>query len=393
MRDPPPGKEAWRAGGGVESDAIAYLASDPVQNELVGVFETISATSLEVERKHNADKRSETTKVTGVARASRNSILRRYLGERDKHMRSIKQRRDAQKKVAHLNLHALALERRPDLFPRARGKLRWETGVSNQDMRALVEPRSASSNAEALREYIAANRDELQRELARRRDDARFEALQAQPVPYTSEEWMQFLVNNDAHFRDLLRTSEARRAPVSHRIHGRTTMAEAVSRFYPSPCSEHGHSPAWAYLKAGFYLFRAERQKQLVCYVASIGMTVYACLLVSTPVAQQYDLLLRPSFHEAFAPIAVALDTDELRHADEVECYALDVSVVELRSDRATLHIDGAEVARPPARSGNARGAKAGSSRDAPAAEQVDHDGQLMSDLLEKLQHAASDED
>jgi hypothetical protein len=65
-------QETWSAGRGVEADAVGHIMSDAVQVELVGIVEKAAASSLDVERKHNQDKRSETTKVTGCSAASRN---------------------------------------------------------------------------------------------------------------------------------------------------------------------------------------------------------------------------------------------------------------------------------------------------------------------------------
>ena len=76
-------QEAWKAAGGVEAIAVEYMMSDSVQDELVAIFERASATTLDAERKHQQDKRHETVKVTGCARASKNSILQRYLRERE----------------------------------------------------------------------------------------------------------------------------------------------------------------------------------------------------------------------------------------------------------------------------------------------------------------------
>ena len=75
-------KEAWAYAKGVEAQAVGYLMSPAVQAEIEGFLEQGSASSLEGERKHQQDKRSETVKVTGCARASRNSIIRRYLTKR-----------------------------------------------------------------------------------------------------------------------------------------------------------------------------------------------------------------------------------------------------------------------------------------------------------------------
>ena len=71
-------RDAYRCGSGSVVDVVSFIMSAEVQDELTGILEKASASSLDVERKHNQDKRSETTKVSGCARASRNAIIRRY---------------------------------------------------------------------------------------------------------------------------------------------------------------------------------------------------------------------------------------------------------------------------------------------------------------------------
>ena len=119
-------REAWRAAGGIECDAETYMESDRVQAELDAILQKAPASSLDVERKHKQDKFSETTKVTGCARASRNSILRRYRARRRPALAVAKDARRKQKASATLNIKALAIERRPELLTRGRGQLRSE---------------------------------------------------------------------------------------------------------------------------------------------------------------------------------------------------------------------------------------------------------------------------
>ena len=69
---------------GDRADALLFLTGDTVQREIEEICELASCTSLDVERKHYQDKRSEKDKVTSVARTSRNSILQRYLIDRRK---------------------------------------------------------------------------------------------------------------------------------------------------------------------------------------------------------------------------------------------------------------------------------------------------------------------
>ena len=55
--------EAW-AQDGSEGGACTYLSSDLVQSELTQIFSAANASSLDVERKHAADKRCERSRET-----------------------------------------------------------------------------------------------------------------------------------------------------------------------------------------------------------------------------------------------------------------------------------------------------------------------------------------
>ena len=71
-----PLQQAALAKGSIAA-AISHMMIARVQLEMQNVLAKGSCTSLDVERKNNQDKQADTTKVTGVARASRNSILQR----------------------------------------------------------------------------------------------------------------------------------------------------------------------------------------------------------------------------------------------------------------------------------------------------------------------------
>ena len=78
---------------GMEERCLPFMVSEDVQDELRDIFLRASATSLDVERKHNQDKQSERRRLSGVASASRNSIIARYLLTREGGLRAEMQRR------------------------------------------------------------------------------------------------------------------------------------------------------------------------------------------------------------------------------------------------------------------------------------------------------------
>jgi hypothetical protein len=95
----------------VEADAVGHIMSEGVQLELVGLLSKAAASSLDVERKHNQDKRSETTRVTGCSTASKNSILRRYSVYRKTVVGLKKDRQTRYEKAMKMNVRALAIQK------------------------------------------------------------------------------------------------------------------------------------------------------------------------------------------------------------------------------------------------------------------------------------------
>ncbi len=65
-------REAWRTA--TEAEAVSFLMSDRVQEELGQIFRIGHGTSLDVERKIAHDKRNEHSRLVTVARVSRNTI-------------------------------------------------------------------------------------------------------------------------------------------------------------------------------------------------------------------------------------------------------------------------------------------------------------------------------
>lgn len=103
------------------ASAISYLCSDAVQVELTRVLQALSASSLDVERKHAIDKKQEKSKVRSVATASRNSILQQYNVRRHLAVSQNIQIRKTNKRRRSMSSASLAVQRRPELLPRPAG--------------------------------------------------------------------------------------------------------------------------------------------------------------------------------------------------------------------------------------------------------------------------------
>ena len=96
----------------------------------------------------------------------------------------------------YINVQALAIQHCPDLFPRGKGKLHWQseaaTGYSNP------------GNIGGLRQYISDNRESLQCEVQRRRDRAAASSRQLAEVPkfpIRNRDWLHWLEQNEVEHR------------------------------------------------------------------------------------------------------------------------------------------------------------------------------------------------
>ena len=117
---------------GCRPSLIGWIScSATIQEELVQIVERLGHDSLDVERKNHQDRRNaKNHRTTTLARASRNGILREF---RTWRLDKLKQTMDAQKpakKYAKIGASALAVQGRPDLSKRGRGRLHWEEKVS-----------------------------------------------------------------------------------------------------------------------------------------------------------------------------------------------------------------------------------------------------------------------
>jgi len=333
-------QEAWAVANSVEADAVAYLMSDIVQTELEGIFEKGASISLVVERKHNQDKQSETKKVTSCSTASRNSIIRRYRVFRARELgdRSVPEKK--YKASLRMNVRALAIKKNPDLFSRAKGKLRWQQAVSAAQQREIAH----AGDEDALQKYIVEHRVELEQELSDLREQARSNYVASSALPLSSEDWLQHLEDNDEKFASLLKDAEKARRSVSMKIQASEDF-DSASRVYPLPCKEHGHAPRLSHLRSGFFCFRPKPSETMVCYVASIGTVVYACPLSATVKRNEFDMVLA-MFESQFKPMPLVLDDWGID--ETAESYSLTWTASSFAKDRVTIRMTGAEKVRRP---------------------------------------------
>ena len=155
-------ESAWRFGDQSELSAIRYLLQTHIQNELRVIGENIEGTTLDVERKHNIEKRGEARRVSSVAKCSRDGVLlswRKHACLRQ-HFSTHRAEERAKRKAKHLNITSMAMRKNPDVFPRGQGKLWWE-----KEGKSRTRTSNAQSSSAAFREYVTEHKEEPQQEV------------------------------------------------------------------------------------------------------------------------------------------------------------------------------------------------------------------------------------
>jgi hypothetical protein len=275
-------QDAFEIGGrpGITPKAIAYLMSTAVQDELTGLFKAGCATSLDVERKNNCDKRAEGRrgqKVKGIARASRDSILQRYRTQkvviRKAHLKAAHQLT----KVKHMNPRSLAIKKHPELFARGRGRLRnvaGEDSVTSEMMKSLT----SHGDETALQKFIYDNAEDLKKELHDIKQKAKDQSAQTLgPMPYSNQEWVEWLQVNDSEFRQKLKEATSARKVLGCRLLAQDLPA--LPRLRPQPLLNGcALSSTLLHCRPGFAAARADAEI-VVFFFTRLRARVWAALL------------------------------------------------------------------------------------------------------------------
>ena len=108
---------------GSETGAARFLASASTQEALELLLNSLMTTTLEVERRHAQVKRLETSKLTHVASASRNAILRRCQARLARLRAVLAAARAEGRRASRTNMSALTWRELPDAVGRPLGFL------------------------------------------------------------------------------------------------------------------------------------------------------------------------------------------------------------------------------------------------------------------------------
>ncbi len=280
-------REAWRRGGGVEARAVQCILDERCQRELETIARRIEGVTLEVERKHNYDRRAERRRVDTVAKASRDSFIRVWRGQSKSAYQEQRRRRASEQSGRgrkHLNVVAVACQLQPRLFPQASGKLRWQDAESVSPSK-LRDGRSSGP----LRQYIADHEDELKAEVKRLKTSpapcgrssgsGEFANSNSLPSwPLSKQGWVEWCGENGQRFAATLKSIRAgTRRKVNERLVPHARAPESVppaARGGRGDVAKSRCQTPWAgRLQNGFYALRnvGRPDSRIVVFVLSCG--------------------------------------------------------------------------------------------------------------------------
>ncbi len=334
-------REAWARGQ--LRDALHFMLSAQVQEELEQVFSHAQGISLDVERRHQAVKRSEKTKVISVSSASRNNIIQRYRLQRCRLLRQLESQRKIAKKQRHINARALAIKRRPDLVKRPRGKLRWEKNVSKAQASSIVQ----EGNSEQFTSFFEEHKDELEREAAQRRQSAKsiLRKAEAKLLPITNKDWMEYIEKNEVLFHDMLKQATARRRVHNQRLRPNPEMCRPAKRLLPHTSVQS--SDVWQKIllqqKPGWFCVLVNGTSKIVFFGCGLSGKTLVVELEAHPTQKRQFILPVRAFSSGIFKPADSLLSGAHCHVATVEIFALDVEfVTAMDNTDLVLRISGA---------------------------------------------------
>ena len=190
---------------------VRFMTSSVAQGDVDEFVLRTFATSLAVERKQNLDNNSTgaSAKTVTLASASRNGIWQTHRITRNRQLAVKEAALKRWKKLRCMNPRAIAVQRNPELLPRPRGKLHWESDVAPERQQQCCH----TGDARALALYLETHQEELKAEAEALKSQAAVAKQIAESVelPCTNREWLEywahFLGMRSAFWRSLPATS------------------------------------------------------------------------------------------------------------------------------------------------------------------------------------------
>lgn len=295
--------------------SIRYLLSADIQEELVGIFEKASFTTLDVERKHYSSRRSEGRKYLSVSRASRNSILSRYKVLRAKNLSKRIALSKAAKSARFMSASALAVKANPAWLARPAG---FHTSAHEGNPEALKKYRE--EHGEELRARAKEVRQTAQKMLVASKDSGL-------GLPLSNASWLRWLEEHESDFRQCMRTATQTRRCLSHRLHPQAEAFPAACRVGPAVAPQQ--TPLWVkklvQCKSGWFCLEGTGLK-VVFFACALRGEAWALLLQRLQ-GQRFQLDISQNLGSAYAPVQVCVGKLCGPVANEAPVYQLDLKV------------------------------------------------------------------
>ena len=196
--------------GRSESQALAWMMSEAVQELLEQICKKLVCHSLDVERKAAQVKRWETTKVTHIATASQNNISARFAKEREEKSLAIERALKALRRAQKMRITSYNwTNERPDGIRFKKGN----TFNSSSDTCGAQTHPLGSGQSSGVKRGLNQEKEQLDQLAAEKERlvmDAKLEVdrlLQCCMVPVTRSQWGAWLDDNIAEFRQRMTTA------------------------------------------------------------------------------------------------------------------------------------------------------------------------------------------
>ena len=195
-----------------ESQALAFMMSDAVQEFLEQICKELLCHSLDVERKVAQVKLWESSKVTHIATASQNNICARFAKDREEKSEAIDRAFKALRKARKMRT-SNSLLKVPEQQPGYGSRFRHGNSFNSIDGDAVCEQRHPVEQRSGVKRAL--NQEEADRvseknRLAQCVMDAQLEVdrlVQSCMVPITRSQWSLWLDDNIDEFRKRMQTA------------------------------------------------------------------------------------------------------------------------------------------------------------------------------------------
>ena len=265
-------------------------------------------------------------KVMSLATASRNALLSMYLTGQRAGLDALALASREHAKALRMNCRALAIQKKPTLFSRARGRL-WHQTHSDADASEIVH----EGNEQALQAFIHENKASLEAELQALKK-SKLVALQGaknSALPMSVRQWLSWLDENDADFRALLERATLERKQFSKRLQPLpATVTNATSRIRPSTHTSVCRVPLLLRRPSGWYCF-CQGDVRVVAFMCGIGADIVLVALQHSASGHQreFDFDLGTPVSQQATPATSLLESHGLRTSETFDLYVVTLRI------------------------------------------------------------------